>query len=113
MFFTLFIIFIFLIATHVVDYGHLKAVKFILGSDIDCKELSENTDSRLYCNGPLKPGTWYHVRMRAYTNSAYSDSAAFIVKTSQYYLYEMLKIQILLLQIFKIIFLLLKIQMQR
>lgn len=67
---------------NVVDYGHIKAVKFVLGQDTDCQELSINTNRRLYCNGPLKPGTFYDVRMRAFTEGGYSDSDVFIVKTN-------------------------------
>ncbi|KAG7204907.1 hypothetical protein KM043_005302 [Ampulex compressa] len=67
---------------YVADYGHMKAVKFMLGGDTACKEISSNTQKRLYCNGPLKPDTWYHVRMRAFTYAGYTDSIAFVVKTN-------------------------------
>ncbi|XP_072746407.1 receptor-type tyrosine-protein phosphatase H-like isoform X2 [Anoplolepis gracilipes] len=67
---------------HVVDYGHIKAVKYTIGEDTDCKEVSSNTDKRLYCNGPLKPDTWYHVRMRAFTSGGYTDSDVFQIKTN-------------------------------
>jgi hypothetical protein len=41
-------------------------------------------DKPMYCNGPLKPDTWYDVRMRAFTNGGYSDSKLFRIKTSEY-----------------------------
>ncbi|XP_015605731.1 receptor-type tyrosine-protein phosphatase eta [Cephus cinctus] len=68
-------------SNHVVDYGHMSAVKYVIGEDITCKELSANTESRLYCNGPLKPDMLYHVRMRAFTSGGYADSVTFTVKT--------------------------------
>lgn len=74
-----------LTGNHVVDYGHMKAVKYVLGEDTTCTEISANTNSRLYCNGPLKPDTWYHVRMRAFTHGGYADSPLFLVKTSTFY----------------------------
>lgn len=74
----------FILANYVADYGHIKAVKYILGEDTACKEISSNTDKRLYCNGPLKSDTWYDVRMRAFTSEGYRDSPAFLIKTSSY-----------------------------
>lgn len=71
-------------ANHVVDYGHMRAVKFVIGEDATCPEVSSNTKTRAYCNGPLKADTWYEVRMRAFTEHGYSDSVAFSIKTSQY-----------------------------
>lgn len=38
--------------------------------------------SRVYCNGPLKPDTWYEIRMRGFTNGGYSDSDPIFAKTS-------------------------------
>ncbi|XP_017760243.1 PREDICTED: receptor-type tyrosine-protein phosphatase F [Eufriesea mexicana] len=67
---------------YVADYGDVKAVKYTLGEDTNCKEISSNTNKRIYCNGPLKPNTWYHVRMRAFTRGGYSDSTAFLIKTN-------------------------------
>lgn len=56
-------------------------MKFTIGGDITCKDFSLATKRRLYCNGPLKPDTWYEVKMRAFTNGGYSDSLPFQVKT--------------------------------
>ncbi|XP_011694780.1 PREDICTED: receptor-type tyrosine-protein phosphatase eta isoform X2 [Wasmannia auropunctata] len=67
---------------HIADYGHIKAVKYIIGNDNDCKEISSNMDNRVYCNGPLQPDTWYHVRMRAFTDGGYTDSKIFRIKTN-------------------------------
>lgn len=69
---------------NIVDYGRVKAVKYTIGEDINCKEISSNTDQRVYCNGPLQPDTWYHVRMRAFTDGGYADSELFTIKTSEY-----------------------------
>ncbi|XP_011869291.1 PREDICTED: tyrosine-protein phosphatase 10D isoform X2 [Vollenhovia emeryi] len=66
---------------YIVDYGHVKAVKYTIGDDNDCKEISSKMD-RVYCNGPLKPDTWYHVRMRAFTDGGYADSETFMIKTN-------------------------------
>ncbi|XP_066591516.1 receptor-type tyrosine-protein phosphatase H [Prorops nasuta] len=68
--------------TNVADYGHMKAVKYVIGEDTTCKEISQNSDNRLYCNGPLKPDTTYHVRMRAFTYGGYTDSIAFEIRTN-------------------------------
>lgn len=76
--------FLFRLVSHIIDYGHIKAVKYTIGEDTDCKEISANTNSQLYCNGPLKPDTWYHVRMRAFTYGGYTDSDVFKIKTSEY-----------------------------
>ncbi|XP_047346026.1 tyrosine-protein phosphatase 10D isoform X3 [Vespa velutina] len=67
---------------YVADYGHIKAVKYVLGEDTACKEISSNTNKRLYCNGPLKSDTWYDVRMRAFTSKGFRDSPAFLIKTN-------------------------------
>lgn len=67
---------------YVADYGHIKAVKYVLGEDTTCKEISSNTGGRSYCNGPLKPDTWYHVRMRAFTSGGFRDSPPFLIKTN-------------------------------
>ncbi|CAL1677550.1 unnamed protein product [Lasius platythorax] len=67
---------------NIIDYGHIKAVKYTIGEDTDCKEVSSNTNKQLYCNGPLKPDTWYHVRMRAFTYGGYTDSGVFQIKTN-------------------------------
>ncbi|CAK9825508.1 Receptor-type tyrosine-protein phosphatase beta [Anthophora retusa] len=67
---------------YVADYGDVKAVKYTLGEDTNCKEISSNTNKRVYCNGPLKPNTWYHIRMRAFTRGGYSDSTTFLIKTN-------------------------------
>lgn len=72
------------LANYIVDYGHIKAVKYTIGEDMDCKEISANMEPRVYCNGPLKPDTWYHVRMRAFTDGGYTDSEIFMIKTSEY-----------------------------
>lgn len=72
----------FLTANYVADYGDMKAVKYTIGEDTNCKEFSSNTNKRVYCNGPLKPNTWYHVRMRAFTHGGYADSTTFVIKTS-------------------------------
>lgn len=70
-------------SAYIVDYGRLKAVKFVLGEDTEtCPKLSSYKDERSYCNGPLNPDTWYDVRMRAFTAGGYRDSCAFQVKTS-------------------------------
>ncbi|XP_033177215.1 tyrosine-protein phosphatase 10D isoform X2 [Bombus impatiens] len=66
----------------VADYGDMEAVKYTLGENTNCKEISSNTNKRIYCNGPLKPNTWYHVRMRAFTRGGYSDSTTFLIKTN-------------------------------
>ncbi|XP_063979718.1 tyrosine-protein phosphatase 10D isoform X2 [Diachasmimorpha longicaudata] len=69
--------------SYIVDYGNLKAVKYILGDDTEhCPKLSSNSGQRSYCNGPLEPDTWYDVRMRAFTNGGYRDSTIFTVKTN-------------------------------
>ncbi|XP_012279804.1 tyrosine-protein phosphatase 10D isoform X2 [Orussus abietinus] len=67
---------------YVTDYGHMKAVKFVLGDDPTCTEVSFNTHTKIYCNGPLKSDTWYEVRIRAFTNDGFADSVAFLVKTN-------------------------------
>ncbi|KAL2716531.1 tyrosine-protein phosphatase 10D isoform X1 [Vespula squamosa] len=67
---------------YVVNYGHIKAVKYVLGEDTACKEISSNTDENLYCNGPLKSDTWYDVRMRAFTSEGFRDSPVFSIKTN-------------------------------
>ncbi|KAI4481601.1 hypothetical protein M0802_013899 [Mischocyttarus mexicanus] len=64
------------------DYGHIKAVKYVIGEDTTCEEISSNTNGRLYCNGPLKSDTWYDVRMRAFTSGGFMDSPAFLIKTN-------------------------------
>lgn len=61
----------------------MKAVRYVIGEDTNCKDVSSNTEKRVHCNGPLKPDTWYHVRMRAFTNGGYADSAIFTIKTSE------------------------------
>ncbi|OXU30036.1 hypothetical protein TSAR_017032 [Trichomalopsis sarcophagae] len=66
---------------HILDYGSIRAVKIVIGDDITCKDVSMTTKGRLYCNGPLKPDTWYEVRMRAFTYGGYADSTPFKVKT--------------------------------
>ncbi|KAK2586128.1 hypothetical protein KPH14_001403 [Odynerus spinipes] len=68
--------------SYVADYGHIKAVKYVLGDDTNCKEISSKTDGRVYCNGPLKPDTWYHVTMRAFTSGGFRDSSPFLIKTN-------------------------------
>lgn len=73
------------LADYVADYGNIKAVKFVIGVEDVCKDISFNdVNGPLYCNGPLKPNTWYHVRMRAFTDGGYADSTLFVVKTSEY-----------------------------
>ncbi|TGZ50782.1 receptor-type tyrosine-protein phosphatase beta-like isoform X1 [Temnothorax longispinosus] len=68
---------------YIIDYGdYMKAVKYMIGDDTTCKEISANNDKRMYCNGPLKPDTWYHVRMRAFTDGGYADSETFTIKTN-------------------------------
>ncbi|XP_018309941.1 receptor-type tyrosine-protein phosphatase beta isoform X2 [Mycetomoellerius zeteki] len=67
---------------YIADYGHVKAVKYIIGEDVNCKEISSNMDERVYCNGPLHPDTWYHIRMRAFTDGGYTDSEIFMIKTN-------------------------------
>ncbi|XP_018400416.1 PREDICTED: receptor-type tyrosine-protein phosphatase beta isoform X1 [Cyphomyrmex costatus] len=68
---------------YIADYGpHIKAVKYTIGEDVNCKEISSNMDERVYCNGPLNPDTWYHVRMRAFTDGGYTDSEIFMIKTN-------------------------------
>ncbi|XP_076665204.1 phosphatidylinositol phosphatase PTPRQ-like isoform X2 [Andrena cerasifolii] len=67
---------------YVADYGDMKAVKYTLGEDTNCEEISSNSKKRVYCNGPLKPNTWYHVRMRALTRGGYADSKTFLIKTN-------------------------------
>ncbi|XP_043503458.1 tyrosine-protein phosphatase 10D-like [Polistes fuscatus] len=68
--------------SYIADYGHIKAVKYVLGEDTACKEISSNTNGRLYCNGPLKSDTWYDVRMRAFTSGGFTDSPTFLIKTN-------------------------------
>lgn len=46
----------------------MKSVKFKIGVD-DCSK--ENSS---YCNGYLKPGTNYYVKVRAYTHDAFQDT---------------------------------------
>ena len=60
----------------------MQAVKYTLGEDTNCAEISSNSKKRVYCNGPLKPNTWYHVRMRALTRGGYADSKSFLIKTN-------------------------------
>lgn len=62
----------------------MKAIRYTIGDDIYCDEFSMNTIKPAYCNGPLKPDTWYHVRMRAFTDGGYADSNIFEIKTSEY-----------------------------
>ncbi|XP_020278990.1 tyrosine-protein phosphatase 10D isoform X3 [Pseudomyrmex gracilis] len=59
------------------DYGNIQVVKYTIGEDATCKSMKKR-----YCNGPLKPDTWYHVRMRAFTFGGYSDSDYFVVRTN-------------------------------
>ncbi|XP_011136579.1 phosphatidylinositol phosphatase PTPRQ isoform X2 [Harpegnathos saltator] len=71
--------------SNIADYGRMKAVKFVIGADTVCKDISSNdanARSPVYCNGPLKPDTWYHVRIRAFTEGGYADSQIFVVKTN-------------------------------
>ncbi|XP_034948424.1 receptor-type tyrosine-protein phosphatase F isoform X3 [Chelonus insularis] len=69
--------------SYVVDYGRLKALKFVIGDDMEtCEELSMKKYERSYCNGPLNPDEWYDVRMRAFTTGGYRDSKIFVVKTN-------------------------------
>ncbi|KAJ8675580.1 hypothetical protein QAD02_011366 [Eretmocerus hayati] len=71
-------------AKHLIDYGNnIKAVKFIVGEDQTCTSVSANTPTRVYCNGPLKPDSWYEVRMRAYTENGFSESEALVIKTNR------------------------------
>lgn len=71
------------VTLYITDYGKFKALKFVIGEDTEtCPELSSNQHERSYCNGPLKPDTWYDVRMRAFTNGGYRDSIVFTIKTS-------------------------------
>ncbi|RLU19008.1 hypothetical protein DMN91_009366 [Ooceraea biroi] len=65
----------------IADYGQMRAIKYTVGEDVSCKDISSKTDKPMYCNGPLKPDTWYHVRMRAFTNGGYADSDVFLIKT--------------------------------
>lgn len=65
----------------------------MIGEDTACKQVSSNQNKSddetyvpMYCNGPLKPGTWYDVRMRAFTDGGYTDSGIFQIKTSEYFL---------------------------
>ncbi|XP_012148042.2 receptor-type tyrosine-protein phosphatase H isoform X2 [Megachile rotundata] len=67
---------------HVADYGEVKAVKYTVGEELNCQEFSSNTNKKVYCNGPLKSNTWYHVRMRAFTRGGYADSTTFVIKTN-------------------------------
>lgn len=77
-----------LLANQILDYGSVKSVKFTIGDDNDCEEMhSKSSNVKLYCNGPLKPDTWYEVRMRGFTNGGYSDSEPFLVKTSNLFYY--------------------------
>ncbi|XP_048511505.1 receptor-type tyrosine-protein phosphatase eta isoform X2 [Athalia rosae] len=66
---------------HIYDYGTLKAVRIMLGEDITCPRSSTSNSETVYCNGPLRPDTWYQVRMRAFTNGGYRDSLAIVAKT--------------------------------
>ncbi|XP_043516829.1 receptor-type tyrosine-protein phosphatase beta isoform X2 [Frieseomelitta varia] len=66
----------------ITNYGKVKAVKYTLGEDINCKEISSCANKTIYCNGPLKSNTWYHVRMRAFSRGGYSDSTTFLIKTN-------------------------------
>lgn len=60
-------------------------MRFVVGEDTTCPEVSANTQHRVYCNGPLKPDTYYEVRMRAFTDMGYADSVPFKIKTSEIY----------------------------
>lgn len=72
-------------------YKGVKVVKFTIGDDATCKELSMANGGRIYCNGPLKPDTWYEVKMRAFTSGGYSDSPPFKIKTGmKYYRYSVI-----------------------
>lgn len=71
-------------ANSITNYGDVKAVKYTLGEDINCKEISSRANKTIYCNGPLKSNTWYHVRMRAFSHGGYSDSTTFLIKTSKF-----------------------------
>ncbi|XP_076749342.1 phosphatidylinositol phosphatase PTPRQ-like isoform X1 [Xylocopa sonorina] len=66
---------------YVADYGDVKAVKYTIGDDTNCQDISSN-NKRVYCNGPLKPNTWYYVRMRGFTHGGYTDSKALLIKTN-------------------------------
>ncbi|XP_014208904.1 tyrosine-protein phosphatase 10D isoform X2 [Copidosoma floridanum] len=66
----------------IADYGDMKAIKFEIGDDLMCPQVSANTKDRVYCNGPLNPDSWYEVRMRAFTARGYADSASFAIKTN-------------------------------
>ncbi|XP_076288683.1 phosphatidylinositol phosphatase PTPRQ-like isoform X2 [Lasioglossum baleicum] len=70
------------LTNNVADYGDVKAVKYTLGEDTNCEGISSNTHKRVYCNGSLKPNTWYHVRMRAFSRAGYADSTTFVIKTN-------------------------------
>lgn len=78
------------IGNQIIDYGSLKAVKFIIGEDIHCKYASKSATQRRYCNGPLKPDTWYEVKMRAFTLGGYSDAPSLKVKTGTELIMELL-----------------------
>lgn len=71
------------LADQIADYGHMRAIQYTIGDDVSCKDISSRTEKPTYCNGPLKPDTWYHVRVRAFTNGGYTDSNVFVVKTSE------------------------------
>ncbi|XP_036149431.1 tyrosine-protein phosphatase 10D isoform X2 [Monomorium pharaonis] len=87
-------------SSHIIDYGNIKAIKYMIGEDIDCAIVSSNSDEPMYCNGPLNPDTWYNVRMRAFTDNGYTDSEPFSIKTK-----EELNIAVIIGAIFCILFL--------
>lgn len=68
-------------ANFITNYGEVKAIKYTLGEDINCKKISSCTNKTIYCNGPLKSNTWYHVGMRAFSRGGYSTT--FLIKTSK------------------------------
>ncbi|XP_058788908.1 uncharacterized protein LOC131662924 isoform X1 [Phymastichus coffea] len=64
---------------YIVNYVSVKAVKYVIGEDVACRALI--IDNRLYCNGPLKPGTTYQVWMRAIATNGYADADYVLVIT--------------------------------
>ncbi|XP_023316235.1 phosphatidylinositol phosphatase PTPRQ-like isoform X3 [Trichogramma pretiosum] len=65
----------------IAEYGGFSAVKYTVGKDTTCAYMEFRSESKAYCNGPLKPNTWYEVKMRAFTSDGYIDSPTFRIKT--------------------------------
>ena len=77
-------IFACIVDKYILNYGNLTAAKYMLGDDPECESVSyQNPNQKVYCNGPLKPDTWYEVRLRGFTDGGYADSIPVLVRTSK------------------------------